>query len=275
MIEIWTEVLPKGWEWGPHCYVGGTQEFVVETAGVLAKKNDVVVYYDGKPLEHEGIYYLNRKNFTGQDIVLACNSHPPKNGRHTIYYTNWVHQRQENCMQYDERIVLSKYQQALFGSNSRIVPHSCWPEKFKNPQKIKGKCLYSSSPDRGLEFIKSIWPEVEKETGATLVYTYDKNISEEEMVEHYKESEFWLHPGLGVELFCISAVKAQVAGCIPVVVPEMALSETVKTGIKTTIAEFKDRLIEAIKNPPSVEKVDFGTWETVTRDLFRNAAIQV
>lgn len=275
MIEIWTEELPKGWEWTPDCFVGGTPEFIVETARVLSNKNDVIVYYDGPAMEFEGVFYVPRKGFTGQDIVLACNSRPPSNGKYSIYYTNWYHQRQSQCEDYDERIVLSKYHQGLFGSRSRIVPHSCWPQKFANPTKIKGKCLFSSSPDRGLNFIKSIWSRVEKETGAQLVVTYDKNISEDEMVEHYKSAEFWLHPGIGIELFCISAVKAQVAKAIPVVVPEMALAETVKFGVKTNLRDYEDQLISAIKNPPAIENVDFGSWETVTKKLFKNTHVTI
>lgn len=93
------------------------------------------------------------------------------------------------------------------------------------------------------------------------------------MCDLYKESEFWLHPGQGVELFCISAVKAQTAGCIPVVVPTMALAETVKFGVKTTLADYKEDLIAAITHPPAQRHIDFGSWDTVASDLLRNVKI--
>jgi hypothetical protein len=89
------------------------------------------------------------------------------------------------------------------------------------------------------------------------------------MIEHYKSSEFWLHPCQGIELFCVSAVKAQVAGCIPVVVPNMALETTVKYGIKTTLENYTKDIINAINNPPPIETVEFANWETVTKDLFK------
>lgn len=273
MIEIWTEELFGDWRWDADKYIGGTPEFIVETAKVLAKENEVIVYYDGKSMYIEGVYFIGRSSYCGNDIVLACNSRPPKNGKYTIYYTNWFHQRQENCLDYDERIVLSKYHQSIFGQNSRIVSHSCWPQQFDNPQKIKGKCLYSSSPDRGLDFLFSFWPEVELITGAKLIHTYSKNISEYEMIEHYKTSEFWLHPGKGIELFCISAVKAQVAKCIPIFVPSMALAETVRFGVQTTTENFKADLISAIQHPPAVMDVDFGNWETATKELFKNVEV--
>ena len=271
LLEIWTEELPEGWEWSADKYVGGTPEFIVNTAKCAAKQCDVIVYYDGKPCAQNDVYYVNRRPPLGTDVVLSCNSKSPTRGEHSIYWTNWLHQRQDNCLEFDERIVLSPYHQDIFGSNSRIVPHSCHPWQFIDPVKENGLCLYSSSPDRGGDFLSSIWSDVERETGARLVKTYNKSISDDDMIDLYKKAQFWLHPCQGVELFCISAVKAQVAKCIPVVVPNMALATTVKYGVKTTLDRYKRDLIDAIKNPPPVELVDFGTWDSVTKELFKHA----
>lgn len=271
LLEIWTEEMPKGWEWSRHSYLGGSPEFIVNTAECMVDECDVIVYYDGEPCEFNGVYYSPRSQYMGQDVVLACNSKPPKLGKHNIYWTNWVHQRQENCLEFDERIVISPYHKSIFGEDSRIVPHSVWASEFDNPIKNKGQCLYSSAPDRGGEFLKEIWRDVHKETGAELITTYDKSIPEKEMIELYKSSEFWLHPCQGVELFCIAAAKAQVAKCIPVVIPNMALETTVKYGVKTTLENYKEDLIKAIKNPPAIEVVDFGSWADVTAELFKEA----
>lgn len=271
MIEIWTEVLPKEWHWTPDKYLGGTPETVVEVARSLAIEwGEVIVYYDGPAGEYDGVYYLPRNNFAGDGIVISFNSLPPKLGKHSICWVNWWGAKQEDFMMYDERIVLSPYQQRDFGSDSRIVPLSCWPEKFINPVKVNKRCLYSSSPDRGGEFLKSIWPEVEERTGAELITTYRKDIPENEMIELYKSSKFWLHPCQGVELFCIAAVKAQVAKCVPVVVPNMALETTVKYGVKTTIDDYKEDLIQAINTPPPVKDVDFKDWFWVSQELLKN-----
>ncbi len=268
MIEIWTEELPAGWQWTPNNYVGGTPEFVVNTA--KCAKDETVVYYDGKCIKHDGIYYLPRSAFEGHDVVLACNSRPPKMGKHSIMWSNWYGKKDSDYLDFDERIVQSPYHQRIFGADSRLVPLSCWPSQFKNSVKTRKQCLYSSSPDRGGAFLKEIWPEVEKRTGAKLISTYKTSISEEEMIQLYKSSEFWLHPCQGIELFCVSAVKAQVAGCVPVVVPNMALETTVKYGVRTTLENFKEDLVKAINNPPDVEGVDFGNWQTVTDELFKN-----
>ena len=273
MIEIWTEELSGDWKWTPNKFCGGTIEFAVETARVLSKFEEVVVYYDGEPIEHNGVYYLPRSNFKGNDIVLSCNSHAPNKGKYNIYWTSWANQTQDKCLDYDERIVLSPYHQSIFGENSRIVPLGCWKDNFKDGKKARGFCLYSSSPDRGGFYLKSIWEEVFDKTGAVLISTYRSDISEEEMQDIYKKSQFWLHPGQGIELFCLSGLKAQVAGCIPIVVPNMALETTIKIGVKTTADKYKSDLIEAIKNPPEVEEFDCLSWVDVTKDLFKKTNI--
>lgn len=269
MIEIYTEKLPPRFHWTPNDWLGGTPEFVINTAESAIKFDDVRVYYDGKSCEKNGVAYLPRKYFTGSDIVLACNSTPPGKGRYALMWSNWYGKKDFEYLDYDERIVQSPYHQSVFGQNSRIVPPSVHKEQYENPKKIKGLCLYSSSPDRGGMFLKGIWKRVEKETGARILYTYNRNVSEAEMAEVYKNAEFWLHPCQGIELFCISAAKAQVAGCIPVVVPNMALDTTVKYGVRTTIEKYEEDLISAIKNPPPIGSVDFGSWDSVTRDLFK------
>lgn len=269
-LEIWTEELPPSWVWDPEHPLGGTTEFYINLAKAMAHDVEVIVYYDGPAKFIDRVYYLPRSRFIGEEVIVSCNSKAPRKGKYNIAWTSWVHAREADYADFDERIVLSKYHQSIFGQNSRIVPLSCDPSALRGGVKTRGQCLYSSSPDRGLDFIKSIWPEVAAKTGATLISTYDKNISEEKMCELYKASEFWLHPGQGVELFCISAAKAQVAGCIPVVVPTMALDETVKYGVKTTLERYKDDLIAAITHPPVCQQVDFGTWKTVAEDLLRN-----
>lgn len=272
-LEIWTEELPRGWEWDPENPLGGTTEFYINIARALSDDLEVIVYYDGPAKFLDRVYYLPRSRFVGEEVVISCNSKAPRRGKHNIYWTSWYKAREADYLEFDERIVLSQYHQNVFGENSRIVPLSCWPLDLQGGVKVQGQCLYSSSPDRGLDYLHSIWPEVAARTGAKLISTYDKGISESRMCELYRTSQFWLHPGQGVELFCISAVKAQVAGCIPVVVPNMALAETVKTGVKVSLEEYKEALISAIEHPPVCLEVDFGTWRTVADDLLRNVRI--
>jgi hypothetical protein len=274
-LVIYTEELPQGWLWTPEMYVGGTPEFVVNTAECAAKIfEDVTVYYDGAPyIDHNGVTYAPRKLYRPSDVVLCCNSTPNSLGGHNIYWSNWYHNRSERYLAFDEIIALSPFHQGIFGEGTRIVPHACWPDQFKNPDKISKRCLYSSSPDRGGDFLKGIWPEVKERTGAELITTYENALSEDTMIDLYRTSQFWLHPGQGIELYCIAALKAQAAKCIPVVVPNMALETTVQYGIKTDIDKYKNVLIESILNPPEVEDIEIRDWMSVTEELFMNADI--
>lgn len=271
MIEIWTEELTPSWWWSPYNYLGGTPEAVVNLAESF--DDDVCVYYDGSPCEKNGVYYLDRGAYTGKDILIAFNSVPKRLAKYNIYTTSWYHARQEDYEEFDERIVLSPYHQSIFGENSRIIPLSCTKEQFENPSKIYKQCLFSSSPDRGRDFLESIWDDVERETNAQLITTYSEYISEDEMIELYKSSEFWLHPGDGIELFCISALKAQAAECIPVYVPNMALETTVRYGVRTTKEEFKETLIDTIKFPPLPEEITFPSWKEVAGQYLINLGV--
>jgi hypothetical protein len=87
LVEIWTEVLPPAWRWSPEDYLGGTHEFIVNTAKHC--RNEVIVYYDGLAGLYDGIYYLPRSQYKGSDVVLACNSKPPKLGKYNIVWCDW------------------------------------------------------------------------------------------------------------------------------------------------------------------------------------------
>jgi hypothetical protein len=64
------------------------------------------------------------------------------------------------------------------------------------------------------------------------------------------------------EIHCITALKAQAHGCVPVTVDDYALRETVQYGVKLKgpldqperQKEYVDRLIEELRNPTSGEK---------------------
>ena len=156
------------------------------------------------------------------------------------------------------------------------------------------KVIYASSPDRGLVHLLRIWPlVVETAPDATLdiYYSWDmlrararrdldaKNLLAEldrliavlapsgvrylGGVSHPVLHEALLKAGTMAyfctfeEISCIVAMKAQVAGCLPVVRPYAALSETVHYGrfglitgdIAADLATFQLQLIDELRNP--------------------------
>ena len=141
----------------------------------------------------------------------------------------------------------------------------------RDPHKI----FYGSSHVRGLAYLYEIWPEVKKAVPqATLdVYygreSYDKvhkgnpermkwmddlmakakklegvtdhgKVGQKEIVQHMFESGVWAYPCPFPEIYCITAVKAQAAGCIPVSSNFAALNETVRYGFKLPMAQLKE-----------------------------------
>lgn len=130
------------------------------------------------------------------------------------------------------------------------------------------RAIWTSSYDRGLEHLLDIWPEVKKEVPeAELQITYgwelflaahtklaynperiewknsmDKKmkqpgithlgrVGQQEMVKLLSEAGVWAYPTDFDEISCISAMKAQCYGAIPVTMAKAALKETVKFGV--------------------------------------------
>lgn len=153
------------------------------------------------------------------------------------------------------------------------------------------KCCYTSSYDRGLEHLLAIWPEVKKAVpDATLEIAYGWKLFDqfysnnpssmkwkERMLEMMKydgitdhdrlpqaevkklmeKCGLWTYSTHFGEINCITGLKAQAFGAIPVVINYAALETTVQYGIKINgdiydpeVKEtFKNQLIWALQNP--------------------------
>lgn len=287
VVLIDTERLPEegNWRWCPADPRRGTEEFYTATARELtARGNTVVVRYDGPDADVDGVVYVPRERDVSFafDVSLACNQDPrtageyerrcAPEGQRVVWWTNKYGQTYADVVRGgggpDAYVVISNYHRLAFGRGA-VIGHGCDHERLPRPAAKAPIAAYTSSPDRGLDFLRGVWPEIEKATGVRLVAT-DGSMTNAEVDNLYTAAKFWVHPGLGVELFCISALKAQVAGCIPIVVPHMALEETVRFGCKTDLWRFAEAAIETIRGASSVtvpHASDFPTWASVTADL--------
>lgn len=149
-------------------------------------------------------------------------------------------------------------------------------------------CIYSSNYARGLEILLDIWPEIKKEfPKATLdiyygwqhfgLLTREKEVKMRaqvealatlDVVEHglvghvelnraYNKASLWTYPCIAPETFCITALRAQLAGAVPVIVEGTALSETVRHGYKCQKAEeYKATLIKAMQEAENITLAD-------------------
>jgi len=158
-------------------------------------------------------------------------------------------------------------------------------------------CIYTSSYDRGLEHLLKMWPDVKKAVPKAelnvfygwqlFVKFYSDNpasmawkdkmdklmeadgvvhhgrISQPELEEWYKKCGIWSYPTHFGEISCISAMKAQAWGAIPVVINYAALETTVQHGIKVdgdiyepeVQKEYKKKLITLLKDHKRQEEI--------------------
>lgn len=275
----------NGWE-PTDTRLGGTEESVVRWAEELARRGYTVFVYHNPRTEdwddftytegpangtYNGVWYCPRKAYTNEGayepedksvcINIKSSEVPPKEP--TIYLTNETNADTLDLSLYDAVVWPSQWAKdhiSVNNPNVFIVPHGYDPEKIYPGKKIPKQCFYASSPDRGLDTLLEAWPKVVAEhPDATLLLTYGAKIEpmqgvinlgevdEETMNEIYRTSDIWCHPCSGGELYCITGIKAQAAGCVPVIIPTMALAETVKSGFFAKSAEdYADTLIRAL-----------------------------
>ncbi len=265
-IKIYVNEVHNGWTpWDS--FLRGTEEYVREFATVATEMgHEVTVYHNGDQHgEYMGANYLPHGVFDNTaDILLIVKEASlldrDLRARRILYFTNDIDDEArltpERLAKVEKVIAISKFHQDTYLAKTpkvQVIPHGCYLERYKDPRtndyyaKKPYLCLYASSHDRGLDKLEEFWPQIKaKVPQAQLVVTYD-GTTEEEMDELYRRAEFWLYPCHGVELFCITGLKAQAAGMVPIVVPHMALTETVKVGIKTSMEAFTDETVTALR----------------------------
>jgi glycosyltransferase involved in cell wall biosynthesis len=95
-------------------------------------------------------------------------------------------------------------------------------------------------------------------------------VSQDDIVRHSFESGVWAYPTLFSEISCITAMKNQAAGAVPVCSDFAALDETVQFGEKMDLGKltdkdlehYKERLIWWLLHPEEQEKIrpDMMRW---------------
>lgn len=278
--------------WHPNdTRLGGSEESVVRWSEELVRRghhvNVFMNHRDPRTVRFllRGVYYAERNLFNEKcDITLNLKSSDMQpNKKPAVYITNEIDASVHDLSKFAGVIWPSEWAEEHIPVNNPrrfILPHGYDPQKIFYRRKVPKQCLYASSPDRGLDTLAQIWPAiVEKHPDAHLYVTYGGQIdapnvtcgefTEEEMNQLYIDSEFWLHPANGGELYCISGIKAQAARCIPVYFPVMALAETVKAGVQCTDARDMYNKLVALMDDED-EKAEyrrqfrflkFPTWE--------------
>ena len=272
-------------KWNPDTVVAAGEELVVRNIEELAKRGyDITVYRTGEKLTFNGVKYESRDDFIPEEfseITLIRKDSNVLGNINSLYIGYWTDEldAKEKLMGkehlFDDIICISNWQnKTYFNRKAKVVPLGIDRELYLGGIKEEYSVLYASSPDRGLDVLLNCWDKVRKRIPNAKLYITYLNYSEKEMIELYKKCDVWAYPCTGVEMYCQTATKAQAAGCVPVVIPFMALKETVKHGVLTTPEAFCEDLIETLLNKSlkttireRLSKVKFYSWGESTDKL--------
>jgi glycosyltransferase involved in cell wall biosynthesis len=205
-----------------------------------------------------------------------------------------IHFTDEQIKQFDDVLWLSKWQREqyanerpAFGKFTKCFGNGINPEQFRpiQPRANPYACIYASSYDRGLEVLLDNWPYIKKRfPQATLDIYYGwpsvpieneakmrqqllglasmgvqehGRVGHEELTRAFERASLWTYPSTFQETFCITALRAQLAGCVPVVVKQAALHETVRHGYSCDDSiYFVKTLLEAMRNAEQITLED-------------------
>lgn len=204
-----------------------------------------------------------------------------------------------------------------FAKFTKIIGNGINVEDFKpiTNKKNPYSCIYGSNYARGLEVLLDNWPLVKslfpqatldiyygwehwgllsKETEIKMrnqIINYfhlgvvDHGcVGHDELNRAYEKASLWTYPCISWEVFCITALKAQYAGAIPVIIDGTALPDTAPHGYRCQ--DGRDYLFTLIQAMSEVENISLDdrkamrtfidekyTWGQVARkwrDIFEN-----
>lgn len=284
--------------------MGGSETALVKMAELFARKGyDVRVYagsgegglrsdsvtVGGLPDSHGQVLYAPHSAWDpGEPCDLFVASRIPEAFDRTIKAPRrvlWLHDAdyadritEQRVSRMTDVVVLSQFQRELLvGRYPHIAPkvflsrNGIEPRLFNGDPPDKERLVaYTSSPDRGLDVLLAVWPEVRQrvpdarlEAAYSPVYTrmanmlpelgefhrkvqrmldqpgvtWRESLTQPQVADLYQRARVWAYASwhsLGdaafPEISCISAMEAQAGGAIPVCLDHAALKETVVSG---------------------------------------------
>lgn len=314
--------------------IGGSEEAVINISQELTKLGYKVTVYNKCGIlagEYGGVTYLPHYECNPNDnfnIFISWRDPMPLTMVKAKIKWCWMHDvpSQDQFPEFvlkdiDKIMVLSEYHRSLIPnvpdekiliSANGVDMRNFDQEVKRNPKKV----IYTSAPERGLEYILDIIPEVRKavpDVEFALYYGFqnwrngyagDKNamawvdklekkikdlglneykrLSHREIAKEMLSSGVWFYPTDFPEISCIAAMKAQVAGAIPVCFNYAALNETVQYGSKIAgdpknekdLKQITSDLISFLKHPEKQDDIrkemmpwarDKYTWTNVAK----------
>ncbi len=178
-------------------------------------------------------------------------------------------------------------------------------EAVKKTPRVARSLIYASSYDRGLRYLLEAWPDILQEfPGVQLKVRYGWDmfdqlrtdpdsqawkvemeqllqqpgidhkgrVGHKELARDFVASDAWVYPTDFWEISCITAMRAQAAGAVPICTDFAALNETVQHGLKTAgvteiggmnaaaMLNFRSALRDYLSGKASVDREAMMHW---------------
>lgn len=256
-------------EWGPDSLergCGGSEEAVIHLTRRWAAMGYEVTVYNNCPEEKtvDGVTWLRHERFNPRDvfnILIAWRNNPflePRTAKKRFIDVHDVPNLRYYPVESTKGVnlmVKSQYHRSLFpehtDDNFTIINNGIDFGQFTDIEKVKNNLVWTSSYDRGLEQLLTMWPAIRRAVpDATLDVAYGWNLFDtspfgkttegrawrakmdelliQDGVTHhgrlnsdtvaglYRKADVWAYPTAFPEIDCITATKAMAAGCVPV-----------------------------------------------------------
>jgi len=214
---------------------------------------------------------------------------------------------QDNFKQFapytDKIVLISPFHQDYFDevyqiTNTTVIDLPVRVYDFGEVEKVPGKCIFTSVPDRGLSNLHAMWPAMKRDNpDITITITSDYRLwgnpspgndkhkhnwlrhegskfvgalNREDYLKELQSAEFLLYPSKydTAELFCISVSEAQYAGVYPITSDWGALATTnmgtIIEGDADTVPfrnQFKDEFQQLLNEPKTLKRKQFEVSE--------------
>jgi glycosyltransferase involved in cell wall biosynthesis len=262
--------------------IGGSETAVIKIAERFARDGWRVDVFNGAGRlegEYDGVGYWDLERYASTHSEVHVSWRQPQAWRQASADARlilWMHDlnrgpvEPEDLLQWHAILGVSSWHAEMlrtyYGVDADYVPNGIDLQRFDpEMRKVPWRCVYASSPDRGLIGLLKLWPLINQgEPGAELHVAYgwqnaDKMIAmgdqglanlkretmalvdktprvvwrdrlgQQELADLYSSAYAWLYPTQFLETSCISAMEAMAGGAIPVTSAVGALPTTIGT----------------------------------------------
>lgn len=264
------------WE-GSHLQkgIGGSEESLIRLAEVLAVRGHEVIVCNNceVPLYYRGVYYfpcsdmvclqntdvaISWRNWTLlKDIQAKLKLHWTHDipvGRHCPSVEEWD---AEASSLINKVICLNSYHASIYTSipedKKAVIPIGLTSHLYQGDDMRRNPCraIYFSHPNRGLDQLRAIWPQVHQKvpTAVLMAYWWEpehfrepnreigiqpmRALGEVEIANEIKLSGIFAYPScFDPEIAPATCTKAQAGGAVPVVIPKGGMRDVLQYGIQ-------------------------------------------